>query len=162
MGRPNGYEGRTEKTFQVIVFTNLLMSTNVPIEQPKVNRDDLIYPELSFTIVGILFGVYNQLGYGFAEKVYQKGVATALKNSGLKFQEQVYAPVLFQNEKVSTGYLDFLIDDRVVLELKKGNRFAKAHIDQVYQYLKSKNLKLGILAYFTSKEIHFKRIVNIK
>lgn len=126
-----------------------------------LHKSDLVYPELSFQVVGILFEVYNQLGYGFAEKVYQKATATGLKNSGLKFQEQVFAPVLFEHEQVGTGYLDFLIENKLVLELKKGDRFAKAHIDQVYQYLVSKNLKLGILAYFSPKKLHFRRIVNI-
>lgn len=127
-----------------------------------VHKSDLVYPELSFQIVGILFEVYNQLGYGFAEKVYQRAIAAGLKNAKLKFGEQVYAPVSFQGTVVSSGYLDFLIEDMVVLEIKKGDRFSKAHIDQVYQYLVSKNLKLGILAYVTPKKLHFKRILNIK
>ncbi len=127
-----------------------------------VHKPDLIYPELSFQVVGILFEVYNQIGYGFAEKVYQRSVSTGLKNSNLKFQEQVYAPVSFQGTIVSTGYLDFLIEEKLILEIKKGDRFSKVHIDQVYQYLISKNLKLGILAYFGPKKLHFKRIVNIK
>lgn len=126
-----------------------------------IHKPDLIYPELSFKIVGVLFEVYNALGYGFAEKTYQNAVATGLKNSGLQFIEQVYAPILFQGEKVDSGFLDFLIEDLVVLELKRGDRFAKIHIDQVYEYLVSKNLRLGILAYFTPKKLHFKRIVNL-
>jgi len=126
-----------------------------------VHKSDLVYPDLSFQVVGVLFEVYNALGYGFAEKIYQNAVATGLTNAGLKFQEQVYAPVAFEHELVGSGYLDFLIEDKIVLELKKGDRFAKAHIDQVYQYLISKQLRLGILAYFAPKKLHFKRIVNL-
>lgn len=124
-------------------------------------RADLLYPELSYQIVGILFDVYNQLGYGFSEKTYQKAIATALRGSKLKYQEQVYAPVSYRGEKVAVNYFDFLVDDKIVLEIKKGDHFAKAHIDQLYQYLKNQKLKLGILAYFAPRNIHFKRIVNL-
>lgn len=124
-------------------------------------RADLLYPELSYQIVGILFDVYNQLGYGFSEKTYQKAIATALRGSKLKHREQVYAPVSYRGEKVAVNYFDFLIDDKIVLEIKKGDHFAKAHIDQLYQYLKNQNIKLGILAYFAPRNIHFKRIVNL-
>ena len=58
--------------------------------------------------------------------------------------------------------IDFIIEDKIVLELKKGNRFVKAHIDQVYEYLVSNNLKLGILSYFAPRNLHYKRIVNLK
>ena len=124
-------------------------------------RKDLLYPELSYQVVGILFDVYNQLGHGYAEKTYQKAIAEALKQSKLRFKEQVFAPVSYRGTTVATNYFDFLIDNRLVLEIKKGDRFAKTHIDQLYQYLVNKKLKLGILAYFAPTKIHFKRIVNI-
>jgi GxxExxY protein len=127
----------------------------------KIIRKDLLYPELSFQIIGILFDVYNTIRYGFLEKVYQKAIAQALKISGLKYKEQVYAPIVYQDRRVDVNYFDFLIDDKVVLEIKKGDRFAKTHIDQLFQYLVSQKLKLGILAYFSPHKIHFKRIVNL-
>jgi GxxExxY protein len=126
-----------------------------------LQRDDLVYPKLSYKIVGILFDVYNELGYGFDEKTYQKAVAIAFKDSKIKFQEQVHAPLAYRGNKVGLNFFDFFIDDRVVLELKKGDRFSKTHIDQVYKYLMSKDLKLGILAYFSPRKLLFKRIVNI-
>lgn len=62
---------------------------------------------------------------------------------------------------VGKNYFDFLIEGNVILELKRGNKFAKGHIDQVYNYLKVKNFKLGILAYFGSAGLQYKRILNI-
>ena len=134
------------------------MGTNIPMTG---YRADLLYPELSYQIVGILFDVYNQLGHGFSEKTYQKAIATALKGSNLKYSEQVYAPILYHGVKIATNYFDFLIDEKIVLEIKKGNHFAKSHIDQLYEYLKNQKLKLGILAYFAPRNVHFKRIVNL-
>ncbi len=128
----------------------------------KLRREDLVYPELCFKIVGVLFEVYNELGYGHSEKVYQKAVAIALKNAGLKFTEQKYYPLMFQGEKIGSGFFDFIVEEIIVLELKKGDRFVKAHIDQVNEYLVSNKLKLGILAYFAPRNLHYKRIVNIE
>ncbi len=131
------------------------------MKQPLLKRTDLVYPELSYQIVGILYNVYDSIGHGYNESVYQKAVAVACANASLKFQEQVYFPIMFQDKRIGSGYLDFLIEDKVVLELKRGDRFVKAHIGQVYQYLLANKLQLGILAYFAPRTIHFKRILNI-
>lgn len=128
----------------------------------KEIRTDLIYPELSYKIIGILFDVYNQLGYGYQEKHYEKAVATSLKLAGLNYKEQFPIPLKFKDEKIGNYFLDFLVDDKVVLELKRGERVAKSNIDQIYAYLKATGLKLGILAQFTPSGIKFRRILNIK
>jgi GxxExxY protein len=127
----------------------------------KLKRQDLIYPELSYQIIGILFEVYNQLGSGYHEKYYQKAVALQLKENKVSFKEQVYTPLIFKEEIIGKNFLDFLIEDKIILEIKKGDRFSKKHIEQILNYLKTTNLKLGILANFGSKDLKFKRIVNI-
>ena len=124
-------------------------------------RSDLLYPELSYQVVGVLYDVYNQLGHGLAEKVYQNAISVGLKNSKLKFKEQVYEPMTYMGEKIAINYFDFLIEDKLILEIKRGDKFSKSHIEQLYQYLVNKKLKLGILAYFAANSLHFKRIVNI-
>ena len=127
----------------------------------KEIRTDLIYPELSYKIIGILFDVYNKLGYGYQEKYYEKATAVAFKSAKLNYKEQLSVPLKFEDEKIGNYFLDFLIDDKVVLELKRGERVAKSNIDQIYAYLKATGLKLGILAQFTPSGIKFRRILNI-
>lgn len=129
--------------------------------EEKVIKKDLIYPELSYQIVGILFEVYNQLGSGYHEKYYQRAIATELKRCNLSFKEQVFIPLRFKKEIIGRQYLDFLIEDKVVLEIKKGDRFSKRNIEQMLSYLKVTGLKLGILANFGSKELKFRRIINL-
>ena len=121
----------------------------------------LIYPDLSYKLVGILFTVFNELGYCYQEKYYQRAIAKVLKENKIEFKEQVYAPLEFKGERIGGYYLDFLIENRLILEIKKGDRFSKTNIDQVYSYLKRFNLKLGIIANFTRGGLKFKRIVNI-
>jgi GxxExxY protein len=127
----------------------------------KVKRKDLIYPELSYTIVGVLFEVYNNLGPGHKEKYYQKAVATVFKTAKISFKEQVYSSIIFKNSNVGNYFLDFLIENKIILEIKSGDKFLKQNISQLYSYLKVKNLKLGILANFTKEGLKFKRIVNL-
>lgn len=130
-------------------------------KSPKLKNSDVIFPELSYRIVGTLFDVSNSIGCGHLERVYQKAVAEALKTEGLKFKEQVPVQVDYQGKKVGKYFLDFLIEDKVVLELKQGERFLRGNINQVNAYLKSTGLKLAILANFTPQGVLFSRLVNI-
>ena len=126
----------------------------------NLKRQDLIYPELSYQIIGILFEVYNELGPGHHEKYYQRAISKAFKDGNLCFQEQVYTPLIFRDKKVGNYYFDFLIENKIILEIKKGDRFSKKHINQVLAYLRTKSLKLGIIANFGLKGVKFKRIIN--
>ncbi|MCD6148274.1 GxxExxY protein, partial [bacterium] len=101
----------------------------------QLRRKDLIYPELSYQIVGVLFEVWNKLGPGHHENYYQKAVRIGLKNCNLNFREQVYIPLNFKGERVGSYYLDFVIENKIVLEIKKGDRFSRTHIEQSLFYL---------------------------
>jgi GxxExxY protein len=129
--------------------------------KPILRRNDLIYPDLCYQIIGILFEIYKQLGSGYQEKYYQKILATEIKRRGLTYKEQALAPIIYKGKKIGNYFLDFIIDNKVVLELKKGDRFSQKHIEQVYAYLKATDLKLGIIATFTRNGVKFKRIVNL-
>ena len=125
------------------------------------NTKELIYPELSYQIVGILFDVYNTIGYGHPEKYYYKAVGTSLAQNNLSFKKQLVIPLVFKNDKIGNYIIDFVVEDKIVLEVKQGNRFLKGNIKQVYGYLKSSGLKLGLLVNFTADRIKFKRILNL-
>jgi GxxExxY protein len=127
----------------------------------QMRRQDIVQPELSYKIVGCAYEVYNELGFGHAEKIYQKALGLAFKNAGLSFKEQVFTPLKFKDEVIGKQYFDFLIEGIVIVEIKKNAYFSKANIDQVNQYLTSSNLELAILINFTAKEVVYKRLVNI-
>jgi len=142
---------RRDCTF-VIAITNIL---------EKKYMDHLIYPELSYAIVGCAFDVYNQLGYGHSEKIYQRAMAEALRIRQIKFVEQVYYKLKFNNKVIGKSFLDFEIESKIIVELKKDDRFSKTHIDQVLDYLKDSGLKLAILFNFTKEGVRQKRIINV-
>ncbi|MBI3509986.1 MAG: GxxExxY protein [Bacteroidetes bacterium] len=123
-------------------------------------RKDLVYPELSYKIVGCAFEVFKALGPGLLEKSYQKALAVSLIANGLAFKEQMKYDMLFHGEKVATNYFDFLVEDKIVIELKRGKFDYPSELDQVLQYLKASGKLLGIIIRFTENGVQFKRIVN--
>ena len=125
-----------------------------------LRRQDLIEPELSYKIVGMLYQVSNELGPGLQEKYYQKALSESLKIHNLNFQEQVPIPLLFQGKVIGRYFADFVVDDKIVIEIKKGIRVNRKHVAQLLGYLKATNLSLGILAYFHTDGVSFKRILN--
>jgi GxxExxY protein len=127
----------------------------------KTTGDHVIFPELSYELVGIAFSVFNELGFGHHEKYYQRAFAVSLKEKNIAFKEQLYHPLKFREKLIGKFYLDFLVDDKIIVELKKGHHFSKQHLDQVHQYLKATGLKLGIIFTFTPDGVAFKRILKL-
>lgn len=124
-------------------------------ETAPLKRGDLVHPELSYKIVGALYDVYNAIGPGHLERVYQKAVTEALKDRKLTFAEQVQADLVYKGKPVGKYFLDFLVENAVVLELKQGDRFRRHNIEQTISYLKATNLKLAILANFNETRCSF-------
>ncbi|HEY0031431.1 MAG TPA: GxxExxY protein [Bacteroidia bacterium] len=128
------------------------------MEEEK-RKQEVVYPELSYKIVGSAYEVYNSLGKGFPEKYYQKALAIEFKSRSIEFKEQVYYPLTFKEELVGKSYFDFLVEDKIIVEIKQGNHFSKGHFEQILRYLKVSNLKLGLLINFSSEGVQVKRIL---
>jgi GxxExxY protein len=123
---------------------------------------EIIYPELSYQIVGLLYNVYNNIGGGYQEKYYQQAVKRELLVNRIPFLEQVRADINYKGQQLGKYYLDFMIDHKLVLELKVNPFFSVRDITQVLNYLKQANLKLGILASMNRNNVMFKRILKGK
>jgi GxxExxY protein len=128
----------------------------------ELKRSDLIYPRLSFDIVGCAFEVQNELGFGFKESIFQKALSLAFKEKGLSFKEQVQFEIKFREQVLGKRYFDFIIDDKIIVEIKRDDKFSKANIDQTIEYLKVSNLKLALLINFGKEGVLYKRLINIK
>lgn len=125
-----------------------------------VREPDLIYPELSYKLVGLAYVVYNELGFGHLEKTYQKAFALELKRENIQYKEQVKYTVEYKGEIIGTNYLDFEIEDKIVIELKRSGYLSKKNLEQISNYLKVTGRKLGIVIIFTPDGVRCKRIVN--
>jgi len=120
----------------------------------------ILYKELSYEIVGALFDAFKSLGSNYQEKYCQRAVEIFLIKRKIPFKREVLVKIAVDNNLIGKHFLDFLINDSVILELKKGNKDNMSDIKQVLMYLKTTGLKLGILAYFGNNGVIYKRIVN--
>jgi GxxExxY protein len=106
---------------------------------------------ISHRLVGVFYEVYNELGYGFLESVYDESFAIALTESGIVYRRQASIPVLFRGTPVGFFKADFIVEAEVVLELKSAQTIDKAHVSQLLNYLRASNLEVGYVLNFGPK-----------
>jgi len=121
-----------------------------------------MYADESYRMMEIVFDVFNKLGYGHKESLYQKALAEGFSKNNIDFKEQLRCKLQYRGKDVGLYILDFLVFDKIVLEIKQKNFISRKDISQLYQYLKATDLKLGIIVTFTPDQVRYKRIVNIK
>jgi GxxExxY protein len=110
--------------------------------------------DISYQIRGAIFTVYNALGPGLLESVYETVLAYVLTENGLNVRQQVQLPIVFEGITLDAGYrIDLLINDLVIIEIKSVETLAPVHYKQVLTYLKLSGLKLGFLVNFNSSNI---------
>lgn len=124
-------------------------------------KKDLIYPELSYEIVGIAFDVFNALGWGHKELYYQRAFASELDKLKLNYNKEKSVPLKYNDSIIGRYVIDFIVDDKVIVELKVRPKLGYAHVKQAMAYLQSLNLKLAILIYFTKEGVKYRRIINV-
>jgi GxxExxY protein len=115
--------------------------------------------EITYKIRGAVFEVNRVLGAGFLEKVYENALLSELDRRGLKADNQVPLKVYYKKEIVGEYFIDILVEDRVVLELKVVDSLKKIHQAQILNYLKATGVQVGFLVNFTYPMAEIKRIV---
>jgi GxxExxY protein len=120
-----------------------------------MNKSNLIFPELSYTITGILFSVHNQIGQYAREKQYCDLLEVKLKEAKLPYKREL---------KIgdSGNIVDFLIDNKIIIEAKAKRIITKEDYYQTQRYLQESKIKLALLVNFRDKYIKPKRIVRIE
>ncbi|MCW3161859.1 GxxExxY protein [Chryseobacterium oryctis] len=110
--------------------------------------------EISFYVRKSIFSVYNELGPGLLEKVYEKALAYELKSNGLNLKTQVQIPVNYKGVLIETSFIaDIIVENKVIIEIKSIPEISNVHHKQLLTYLKLTNLKLGILVNFNTDYI---------
>jgi GxxExxY protein len=117
----------------------------------------LLYSELSYKIRGCAFKIYNNLGFGHKENVYQRALGIEFEKAGLSFEIEKSLPVFYENKKIGTYRPDFIVDNKIIIEIKSVPFMPKTYETQLIYYLKSTNFNLGFLINFGSKDIQIKR-----
>ena len=122
--------------------------------------DKYLYQDLTGRIIALCFKIHNQLGYGCPEKIYQKALEIELADCQIPFKREVYSKILYGGKIAGRFFLDFLVDDKVAVELKVRRNVYESDWIQLLNYLKSTNKKLGILIVFTREKVQIKRVIN--
>ena len=110
--------------------------------------------DISYTIRGSIFRVYNNLGPGLLESAYEAALGYELTNAGLQVKIKLALPMIYQTVKVDVGYrLDVVVEDKVIIEIKSVENLMDVHHKQVITYLKLSGMRLGLLVNFNSADI---------
>ena len=120
----------------------------------------LLYADLTYKIIGSAMKVYNTLGHGFLEKVYENSLMVLLKRAGIKAEQQVPIKVWFEGEIVGDYIADILIEDKIILELKVVDKITNIHKAQVLNYLKATGLEIALIINFGGKSLEHIRLIN--
>ena len=113
---------------------------------------------LTEKVIGVFYDVYNELGYGFLESVYEESLVIALQQAGLAANRQVPLPVWFRGHRVGEFRADMIVENSVLLELKCARSLEPAHEAQLLHYLKSTEVEIGMLFNFGARP-QFRRLI---
>jgi len=120
---------------------------------------DYIYKELTYKVIGALYEVHKELGSIHKEIIYHKAIAIELAYRNIPFVEEKSIPVKYKGKKIGIYKPDFIIDDKVILEIKVSPAITKAMQEQVYYYVKGTKYKLVLLANFGTQKLGIKRLI---
>lgn len=118
----------------------------------------LLHKELTDKIIRVFYDVYNELGFGFLESVYEDAMVIALTESGLEVEQQVPVPVWFRGRALGTFASDLVVNRLVIIELKAVSQLVDAHAAQLMHYRRATNVEVGLLMNFGHRP-EFKRRV---
>lgn len=120
------------------------------------------YSELTSKIIGCAMRVHSELGNGFQEVIYQRALEIEFRDSDIMFSREYEMPVYYKNQQIGTRRVDFLVEEKISVELKALTVLEDVHLAQAINYLEAYDLEIGLLINFGAKSLEFKRLVNKK
>ena len=121
---------------------------------------DLAHSELTRAVIGAAMEVHSNLGPGFLESVYEAALAIEFNLRNVPYERQKAIPVIYKGERAREFFCDFLVDGKVLVELKSIQTITEAEEAQVLNYLKVTGLRVGLLINFGQSSLKYKRLVQ--
>jgi GxxExxY protein len=134
--------------------------TGCPVDLRSGNPIPMEHEELTQKIIGCAYRVYNTMGFGFLESVYEKCLLIEMGNAGLNVKTQVAIPVKYAGHNVGDFSADLVVEEKVIVELKSVQRLIKVHEVQLVNYLVATGIPVGLLMNFGETRIEVKRKVR--
>lgn len=122
-----------------------------PRYQRSIDPTEYPHSELTQRIIAAFFKVYNTLGYGFLEKVYENAMVVELRSKGMEVKVQHPNTVVYEGVPVGSYYADLFVEDQVIVELKAAEEICEEHEFQLVNYLKATNKEIGLLLNFGTR-----------
>lgn len=123
------------------------------------DKNDYLYKDLTYQVIGCLYEIHKELGSVHKEIIYHKALVIELNHKHIPFVEEASIDVKYKGKKIGLYRPDFIIDGKVILEIKVAPMITKAMQDQVYYYVKGTNYKLVLLANFGTSKVGIKRLI---
>lgn len=119
------------------------------------------YKEITEKIIGCSFQVHSFLGNGFQEVIYQRALSYEMKVKGLSFAREIDQEIFYKDleEPIGTRRADFLVEGKILVELKALSQLEEVHFAQILNYLKAYKIEIGLLINFGAKKLEFKRLI---
>jgi GxxExxY protein len=111
------------------------------------------HADITEEIIEAFYAVYNELGYGFLESVYENAMVIVLRQVGLRVEQQVAIPVFFRGQIVGDYRCDLLVEGKVLIELKAVKEIAPEHVSQTLNYLKATEIEVAMILNFVEKPV---------
>lgn len=127
-----------------------------------VEDSDLKYGDLTRRIIGCAMEVHRVLGNGFQEVIYQRALAIELKLNVIAYCRETEIPLYYKEKLMGKRRIDFLIENRIIAEIKAIIQLEPVHVAQALNYLEAANMEIGLLINFGSKSLEFRRLHNDK
>lgn len=131
-------------------------------EGKRLTMEKLKYADITEKIIGAAFEVHGFLGNGFQEVIYQRALAYEMKMAGLAFAREIEQPIYYKelDEEIGRRRADFVVEAKVLVEIKAVTVLEDVHLAQILNYLKAYRLEVGLLINFGSRSLIFKRVVK--
>jgi len=118
------------------------------------------YSDITEKIIGCAMKVHNTLGNGFQEVIYQRALAIELEAAKLLYVRELEMPIFYESAEIGTRRVDFLIEEKIMVELKAVTLLEKVHLAQALNYLEAYKLEIGLLINFGNTRLEFKRLIK--
>ncbi len=125
-----------------------------------MKEEEYKHSDITHKVIGAAMKVHSTLGNGFQEVIYQRALAIEMGNQGLDFQRELEMPIHYGDEEIGTRRVDFMVEGKVMVELKAVTKLEDVHLAQAINYLEAYKLEIGLLINFGGRSLEFKRLIK--
>ncbi|MFP4312784.1 MAG: GxxExxY protein [Alphaproteobacteria bacterium] len=124
-----------------------------------MDANTILFKDEIYHITGCAMSVLNALGHGFSEKVYENALAIELNEQNIRFHQQKQFDVFYKNKNIGVYIPDFVIEDKIIVELKTIQKISDLEKGQVLNYLKVTGLEVGLILNFKNSKLEWQRLI---